>query len=410
MNAQILFTNIAQLVTPTGAGVGAKRGAAMRELRILERAAIAVQDGLIAWVGPESDWHGQALETVDLGARAVIPGLIDPHTHAVWAGDRLRDFEARASRVSYEEILRAGGGIRSTVRATQIASHEQLVELALPRLAALMRSGATTIEVKSGYGFTSDAELRMLEAVRALQADVPARLVPTLLVHIPPQDPLERPSYLEMVCTELIPAVAARGLAVAVDVFTEREAWSVMETRRILETALGHGLKIKLHVDQFHAIGGLELGVELGALSVDHLEASGPEQIAALAASDTVGVVLPGVSLHLGLPAAPARALVDAGAIVALGTDLNPGSSPVYSGQLALALGVRLNGLTPTEAIHASTLNAAVALGLTDCGRLEVRARADFLVLDGADWREIAYSLGRNPVARVFISGKAVTE
>jgi imidazolonepropionase len=406
VNAQTLFTNIAQLVTPTGAG--AKRGAAMRELRVLERAAFAVQDGLIAWIGLESDWHGEARETVDLKARAVIPGLVDPHTHAVWAGDRLRDFEARASKVSYEEILRAGGGIRSTVRATQNASLEELIELAVPRLSALTRSGATTIEVKSGYGFTPEAELRMLEAVRALQARIPARLVPTLLVHIPPQDTLERPAYLEMVCAELIPEVAAQGLAVAVDVFTEQEAWNVPETRRILETALEHGLKIKLHVDQFHAIGGLELGVELGALSVDHLEASGPEQIAALAGSDAVGVVLPGVSLHLGLPAAPARALVDAGAVVAIGTDLNPGSSPVFSSQLALALGVRLNGLTPTEALHASTVNAATALGLTDGGRLEPGARADFLVLDGADWRETAYALGRNPVSQVFIAGKAV--
>jgi imidazolonepropionase len=402
----MLFTNIAQLVTPSGAG--AKRGSAMRELRVLERAAFAVQDGLIAWVGLESEWSGQALVTVDLNARAVIPGLIDPHTHAVWAGDRLRDFEARASKVSYEEILRAGGGIRSTVRATQNASLEELIELAVPRLEALLRSGATTIEVKSGYGFTPEAELRMLEAVRALQARVPARLLPTLLVHIPPQDPLERPAYLEMVCAELIPEVSAKGLAVAVDVFTEREAWNVNETRRILETALGHDLKIKLHVDQFHAIGGLELGVELGALSVDHLEASGPTQIAALAGSDTVGVVLPGVSLHLGLPAAPARGLVDAGAIVAIGTDLNPGSSPVYSSQLVLALGVRLNGLTPVEALHASTVNAAAALGFDDRGRLESGARADFLVLDGADWREVVYALGRNPVAQVFIAGKAV--
>lgn len=406
MKADVVFTNIAQLATPTGASP--KRGAAMREWRVLERAAIAVRDGLIVWVGPESDWSGEAGETVDLGARAVIPGLVDPHTHAVWAGDRLRDFEARASKVSYEEILRAGGGIRSTVRATQAASLEALIELAAPRLEALMRSGATTIEVKSGYGFTPEAELRMLEAVRALQARIPARLVPTLLVHIPPQDPSERPAYLEMVCAELIPEVAAKGLALAVDVFTEREAWSVSETRRILETALEHGLKIKLHVDQFHAIGGLELGVELGASSVDHLEASGPEQIAALASSDTVGIVLPGVSLHLGLPAAPARALVDAGAIVAIGTDLNPGSSPVYSSQFALALGVRLNGLTPTEALQASTLNAAAALGLADCGRLEVGTKADFLVLDGSDWREMAYALGRNPVARVFISGEAV--
>jgi imidazolonepropionase len=399
----LLLTGISQLVTAHGAGL--HRGITHRELFKLENAAIGFQNGLIAWVGHESDWTGETRETRNLEGRAVIPGLIDPHTHAVWAGTRLQDFEARASGLGYESILATGGGIRSTMKHTAEASLETLVNLALPRLEALIRSGATTIEVKSGYGFTLEAELKMLFAVRELQTRVSAQLEPTLLIHVPPKDHLERGAYLDMVIHELIPQVAVQKLATAVDVFVEREAFGVAETELILKAARVNNLAVKLHVDQFHAIGGLELGIKYGALSVDHLEASGDAQITALSSSNTVGVILPGVTLHLGLPAAPGRKLIDAGAAVAIGTDLNPGSSPVFSTQLALALAVRLNGLTPTETLVASTVNAAAALGFSDRGRLEVGCRADVLVLEGADWREIAYTLGHNPVQRVFIGG-----
>lgn len=399
----LLLTGISQLVTPHGAGL--HRGADHGELFKLENAAIGFQNGLIAWVGRESDWKGETRETLHLEGRAVIPGLIDPHTHAVWAGTRLQDFEARASGVGYENILATGGGIRSTMKHTAEASLETLVNLALPRLEALIRSGATTIEVKSGYGFTLEAELKMLQAIRELQTRVSAQLEPTLLIHVPPKDALERGAYLDMVINELIPQVAVQKLATAVDVFVEREAFNVPETEVILQSAQANHLAVKLHVDQFHAIGGLELGIKYNALSVDHLEASGNDQIKALSSSNTVGVILPGVTLHLGLPAAPGRKLIDAGAAVAIGTDLNPGSSPVYSAQLALALAVRLNGLTPAEALVASTVNSAAALGLFDRGRLELGCRADVLVLEGADWREIAYALGHNPVAQVFIAG-----
>jgi imidazolonepropionase len=400
----LLVTGISQLVSANGAGL--HRGKRHGELQMLERAMLGIRGGLIAWVGLERDWTGEARSRLDLEGRAVIPGLIDPHTHAVWAGDRLADFEARASGVGYEAILTSGGGIRRTMKFTAASSLETLVELTLPRLEALMGSGATTIEVKSGYGFTLEAELKMLEVIRALQSRVKAQLVPTLLIHVPPQDTNERTAYLEMVVQHLIPETATRGLASALDVFVEREAFSVEETRRILETARTHNLSVKLHVDQFHAIGGLELGIEHNALSVDHLEASGTLQVQALAASNTLGVILPGVSLHLGLPAAPGRNLIDAGAAIAIGTDLNPGSSPVFSIQLALALAVRLNRLTPAEALIASTVHAAAALGLHDRGRLELGCKADFLVLEGSDWREIAYSLGANPVRDIFIAGQ----
>jgi imidazolonepropionase len=407
MKADLLVTGISQLVTAQGAGP--RRGSAMRELHILERAAIAIADGVFSWVGREADWQGNADDEVDLHGCAMVPGLVDPHTHAVWAGDRLADFEARAAGVAYESILAAGGGIWSTIRATAAASEEELVSLAKPRLDALMRSGATVIEVKSGYGFTPDAELASLSAIRALSKLTPARIVATLLIHVPPKEARERGAYLSAVCEELIPRAAERKLAHAVDVFVEREAWSASEAERILNCTRRHGLAIKLHCEQFHNVGGLELGVKMGALSVDHLEACTPDQIANLAAGRTMATILPGVSLHLGLPAAPGRKLIDAGAAVALGTDLNPGSSPLFSTAAALALAVRLNGLTPHEALVAGTVNAACALGLSDAGRIEVGLPADFLVLASSDWPDLVYTLGASPVREVWIRGEKVS-
>ncbi|MBZ9749466.1 imidazolonepropionase [Deinococcus sp. HMF7604] len=395
-----LFTNISQLVTPRP---GVQRGAAMRELTVIPDAALLVSGGVIRWVGPRSEAPATGAEH-DLGGVAVVPGLVDPHTHAVWAGDRLADFEARVQGVPYEEILARGGGIRSSMRATGAATVEELVRLAHPRLQALRASGSTTIEVKSGYGLDFAAEIRMLEAVHQLQAEF--GLIPTLLIHVPPTE--GRSEYVEAVCHDLIPAVAKKRVASAVDVFCEREAFTVQETRAILMAAKAHDLDIKLHADQFHAIGGTELACELGALSVDHLEASGPAQIAALAGSTTVATILPGVTLHLGLPAAPGRALIDAGAAVAVGTDLNPGSSPLFSTQFALALAVRLCRLTPAEALTACTVNAAAALGLDNVGALAPGHDANFLALHSADWRDLPYVLGGNPVRDVWVSGRRV--
>jgi imidazolonepropionase len=406
MRADTLITGISQLVTAEGSGP--KHGLAMRELKIIESAAIAISSGRIIWTGRASEWMGVAGATVDAVGRAVVPGLVDPHTHAVWAGDRLNDFEARTSGLTYEEILAAGGGIRSTIRATAAASEAELVALAKPRIDSLIASGATTIEIKSGYGFTPAAELTMLEAIRSLSATVSARIVSTLLIHIPPAVSTDRSSYISELCEELIPETARRRLATAVDIFVEKEAWQVTEAERVLRCAKEHNLAIKLHSDQFHCIGGLELGIRLGALSIDHLEASGPGQIAKIAASSTVATILPGVSLHLGIPAAPGRKLIDAGAAVAVGTDLNPGSSPLFSTSEALALSVRLNGLTAPEALVAGTVNAACALGFNYVGRLEEGCPADLLVLQSSDWRDLVYAFGTNQVRDVWIGGKRV--
>jgi imidazolonepropionase len=406
MNADLLITGISQLVTARGRGP--KHGAAMRELEVVHGASMAITAGRVIWTGAYSDWVGHASRTFDVEGRAVVPALIDPHTHAMWAGDRLADFDARTSGKSYEDILKAGGGIRSSIRATAAATQAELIRLADPRINSLLRSGATTIEVKSGYGFTASAEIAMLEAIQALRTMTPARLLSTLLIHIPPSDVVERAQYVANTCNDLIPEVARRKLASAVDVFVEKEAWYVEEAAQILECAKLHGMAIKLHTEQFQRVGGLELGVRMGALSVDHLEACAPEQLALLAWSSTVATVLPGVTLHLGIPAAPGRQLIDAGAAVAVGTDLNPGSSPLFSTSAALGLAVRLNGLTAAEALVAGTVNAACALGLVDAGRIEVGLDADFLVLEGNDWRELVYTFGSNPVRDVWVRGQRI--
>jgi imidazolonepropionase len=407
VHADFLVVDINELATPTG--TGASRGHAMDAVDVIEDAAIAIAGDRIVWVGEREDWSGTAEAEIDAGGHAVIPALVDPHTHAVWGGDRLEDFEARSRGASYQEILARGGGIRSTVAATALDDDSWLAELAEERLDLLISSGAATIEVKSGYGFTHQGEIKSLEAIRILGEQSPATIIGTLLIHVPPVDPAERADYIEMVVGELIPETVRRKLATAVDVFIERDAFSVDEARLIFAAARDAGLRVKAHVDQFHVMGGLELALEFNALSVDHLEASGPEQVAALAASDTVGVLLPGVTLHLGIPAAPGRALIDAGAAVAVGTDLNPGSSPLFSTQLAMALAVRINRLSVCEALTAATANAAAALGLYDTGRLRPGQRADFIISDYPDWRDIVYTLGGAPVERIFIGGKELT-
>jgi imidazolonepropionase len=402
MKVETLITGILHVVSAQGPE--AKHGSAMSDLTRIEDAAIGIDNGRFSWLGKAEDWRGDAASVVNLGGRAIVPGLVDPHTHSVWAGDRLGDFELRIAGAPYEQILAAGGGIRSTIGATQNACEEELVALALPRLHALMNSGATVVEVKSGYGFTVQAEIKMLEVIRLLQAQLPIRLIPTLLVHIPPAGVDSRADYLAQINSELIPEVVRRGLAAAVDIFVDREAWHSDEAEMVLTCAIEHGLAIKMHSEQFHGVGGLELAVRLGAISVDHLEACHATQYSQLAASSTIATLLPSVSLHLGIPYAPGRGLIDAGAAVAIGTDLNPGSSPLFSTSTALALAVRLNGLTAQEALTAGTVNAARALGLNDAGRIEVGQPADFAVLKGNDWRDLVYVLGTNPVQEVWVS------
>jgi imidazolonepropionase len=280
--------------------------------------------------------------------------------------------------------------------------------LAEQRIWMLIRSGATVVEVKSGYGFTVQEELRMLEVIQTVASNLPIRLVPTLLIHMPPSDVRERDAYLRRVCSELIPETSRRALAQTVDIFIEKEAWSANEAESVLTCALEHGLRIKVHAEQFHCVGGVELALRLKALSIDHLEACAPHQHGLFRDGATIATVLPGVSLHLGIAKAPGRQLIDAGAAVAVGTDLNPGSSPLFSTSAALGLAVRLNGLTTHEALVAGTVNAGHALGLDDAGRIEEGAQADFAVLESPDWRDLVYTMAINPVREVWSRGSRI--
>jgi imidazolonepropionase len=405
--ADVLFVGIGQLATARAPGphAGARQEAA---LQVIDGAALAVRGDRVAWVGEARSWHGEARRVVDLGGRVVVPGLVDPHTHLLWAGDRYDDFEARSRGEGYEARHARGGGIHHTMRATLAATRDDLVAMAQPRVAALVRSGATTIEVKSGYGGTLDGELRSLEAIEALARRTPARLVPTLLLHVPPAD--DRDAFVADVVATLVPETARRGLARRVDVFVERQAFTSAEAAAILASARDHGLDATLHVDQFTVMGGVGVGIAAGVRSLDHLEVSGPAEFAAIAASRVVGTLLPGASLCVGPRHADGRALVDAGAAVAVATDLNPGSSPLASTSLALALSVRLNGLRPAEALVAATVNAAAALGRDDVGRLAPGTLADLLVLPGSDWRMLPFELGASAPLEVWIGGVRVSD
>jgi len=406
LEADTLLTGIAELVTPDGPGP--HRGPAQGRLRRVPDAAVAIACGRVAWAGPAAAWRGRAVRVVDLGGRAVVPGLVDPHTHLLWGGDRYDDLEARLAGESYAAILARGGGIRHTMRATAAADRATLVRTARARLGALVASGATTVEVKSGYGGTAAAEIASLEAIAALAGDARVRVVPTLLLHVP--DPDDREGQLREVVERLLPEVAARGLARRADVFVEGGAFTLAEAERVLRAAQARGLDVTLHADQFHRLGGVALAARLAARSVDHLEASGAEEIAELAAAGgrTVATLLPGASFELGTPHAPGRALIDAGVPVAVGSDLNPGSSPVYATSLALALALRLNGLRPAEALTAGTANAAAALGLVDAGWLGPGARADLVVVPDRDARALVAGLGGPGPLEVWAAGRRV--
>jgi len=375
----------------------------------LEHAALVVADGRSIWVGMETDLPGEYRnwEHTHLGGRGVVPGLVDAHTHLVYGGDRLDEYLRRAKGESYEEILAAGGGIYSTVRATDAASEEGLYGLARARAEKFLAAGVTTLEVKSGYGLEPQAELKMLRVIQKLKETLPQRVFSTLLAHLVPRG-WERKKYLQMFASELIPEVARAGLAEAVDVFSDQGAFTLEETRKILEAALEHDLKIKLHAEQIAHTGATRLAAELKALSADHLEQSTLGDWQALAASGTVGTVLPGAAVILRKPFPNARAMWDAGVKVAIATDHNPGSSPLFSPWLGMQLTVSLGGLAAEEALIAHTEHAALALGRGDLGRLEVGGRADFVVIESTHALKPLYHWGDLPIHAVYLNGKCI--
>jgi imidazolonepropionase len=358
-------------------------------------------------VGPRRDAPDGA-QTVDVSG-VLFPGFIDCHTHAVFGGPRLDDQERRALGVDYKAIAAAGGGILQSVRDVRSRPEAELEALTRSRLETLMAHGATTIEVKSGYGLELEAELKQLRVIQRLGEQLPVTLIPTFLgAHeVPPEYRDKRAEYVQLICEEMLPAVARERLARCCDVFCEPGVFTVPESRQILTAARRQGFAVKLHADELEGSGGAELAAELGALSADHLAAISDPGIRALAASTTVAVLLPATMIFLGKRSqAPARRLIDAGAAVALASDFNPGTSPTVSLPLVMTLGVSQLGLRHAEVVTAVTVNAAAALGLAQ-GRGQIAAGcvADLVVVGVDDWREVAYWMGKDVVSAVWTAG-----
>ena len=421
MKIDLLLCHAAQVVTCSGSTP--KRGKEMGGIEIIRDGAVAVADGLIVEVGPTQKLTDryQAMEKLDVTGRTLVPGLVDPHTHAVWAGDRVDEFERRIRGETYLEIMGAGGGIAATMEAVRNASVDRLVEESRPRLETMLKLGTTTAEIKTGYGLETAAELRILEAIEVLQKKQPVDLVPTFMgAHtIPPEYFQNTEGYLDLVVNEMLPRVIRwyedsifprRGAPFFNDVFCEEKAFNREQCRKVLAAGLKLGLPAKIHADEFTSLGGVGLGVELGAVSIDHLDVTSHEDQRRLAASDCIGVVLPAVNLNLGSAHfAPGRAMIDSGCALALATDINPGSAPCPSMQLIMALACRYLGLLPHEAFTAATLNAACAIGLGNrIGSLEPGKQADLLVLQCEDYRHMAFQFGGNLVEKIIKKGMFV--
>lgn len=379
----------------------------------IDDAAIAWKDGLVAFAGPRDELPGApeslAREVESLQGVWITPGLIDCHTHLVFAGDRAQEFEQRLNGASYEEVARAGGGINSTVRRTRAASAESLLAQSLPRARALLADGVTTLEIKSGYGLDLDSERKMLQVARRIGEELGVGVRTTFLgAHaLPPEYSGNQSAYVNEVCIHMMPALASEGLVDAVDAFCEKIGFTPSETRRVLETAQGLGIPVKLHADQLSDLHGAALVAEFRGLSADHIEYTGTDGVKAMAEAGTVAVLLPGafhVLRETRLP--PIAALRDHGVAMAVSTDLNPGTSPLLSLRLAMSLACTLFRLTPEEALRGTTVHAARALGLGDRGRLAVGLRADLCVWDIVEPAELCYWLGGGGARRVYSGGR----
>ena len=416
-----VFSNIAVLHTCASNGTP-KKGGDMANTGAIEDAAIAVDHGIIQAVGARSQILAEytARETIDCSGNAMVPGLIDCHTHIVFAGNRAAEFEQRVSGATYMEIMAAGGGIMSSARMVRAASAKELAEQSLPRIREMVALGVTTLEIKTGYGLTLADEVKMLQAIELLSMKTPITLIPTFLgAHaIPAEYKSDPDSYAQLVIDEMLPAAMDwyKGspfdgkVPFFCDVFCEQNAFTLEQSRRVLTRAREMGYGIKIHSDEFTSLGGIPLGIDLGAASIDHLDAATEADIAALAKSDSVGVVLPGVNFNLGSSHyANARAMIDAGCAIALSTDFNPGSSPSPSLPLMMAISARYQQVTPAESLNACTINAAYALGMgSSHGSIEPGKVADLSLLNKPDLRCLSYEFGGNVIAEVWKNGRTV--
>jgi imidazolonepropionase len=412
----LLVEHAAQLVTVAGSPDRPRTGRAMQEVGVIPDGAVAVADGQIVAVGSTHEVRALAQPSattrrIDAGGRVVLPGFVDPHTHLVFAGSRADEFEARLRGATYQQIAAAGGGILNTVAATRAASEAALVELGVARLDRMLACGTTTAEVKSGYGLSVDDELKLLRVAHRLSSRHAVDLLPTVLAaHAVPAEYASNPeAYVSLIVQEILPAVADEDLAEFCDVFIDVNAFTTAQARTVLEAGDELGLVPKLHADEFGDFGGARLAAELGAVSADHLLRASEDGLSAMARSGTVAVLLPGTSFFLGIPFAPARRIIDLDVPVALGTDFNPGTSPTWSMPAMIVLACVGMKLTPAEAIVAATINAAWAIGAQEeVGSLEPGKAADLVVVDVADYRELAMPLGAAPVRQVVKRGDVV--
>lgn len=412
---QLLVRNIGTLVTLQGKA-GPRTGADMSEVGMIERGAVAISDGEIVVVGHEEEVRDQIkgieIETeLDAGGRLVTPGLVDPHTHLVHGGSRENELALKSKGVSYLEILAAGGGILSTVRATRQATEDELYRKAKDSLDKMLLFGATTVEAKSGYGLTLEDELKHLRVTKRLNETHPVDLVSTFMgAHAVPVEYRDRPDdYVDLVIEEMLPAVKDQGLAEFCDVFCEHGVFTIEQSRRILQAAKDMGYGIKIHADEIEPMGGAELAGELGCISAEHLLAASDEGFRSMQRAGTVAVCLPATSFNLRASHARARRMIELGVPVALSTDYNPGSSPTESLQLVMTLACLNLHMTPEEVITAMTINAACAIGRADrIGSLEVGKQADLVIFNATNLAYLPYHFGINHVDAVVKSGKIV--
>lgn len=396
----LLITNIGQLVTND-----ARHGGL---LGVIEDAAVAIEGGNIVWVGSGDSIPEQyaAYQACDVGGGAVLPGFVDSHTHAVFAGERSHEFAMRLGGATYEQILAAGGGIYSTVQSTRAASLDDLVAESLPRIARMLASGTTTIEVKTGYGLDMATEVKMLDAIDRICNVLPIDTMPTFLgAHVVAAEFTDnREGYVALVTGDMLAAVADR--VAFVDVFCDDAAFTVAETRRIVEAAKEYGLDVRLHVDQLTHTGGAALAADVGAVAADHLDHASDDDLAALGRAGTVAVLLPGVSYSLRVPHPDGRRAWDAGLTVAIATDCNPGTAYIETMPFIISLAVATSGMTPPEAMWSATRGGALALGLHDRGVLAPGHLADLVILDAPTFEHLAYRPDGELVAQVIKRGK----
>ncbi|MBQ6196781.1 MAG: imidazolonepropionase [Lachnospiraceae bacterium] len=407
--SKLLITNIGLLATPLGRS--ALAGKAQGEILKLSHAWIMTEDGVITEAGsgePPIMEQERCFETIDAGGRLVTPGLVDAHTHLIFGGFRQHELADKLRGRTYLEILAAGGGILSTVKATRAASEAQLTAKALAALKEMLSFGVTLCEAKSGYGLSTEEELKQLRVVRNLNGTQPVELVSTFLgAHaIPPEYKDDHEGYVRLICEDMLPAVAAQGLAEYCDVFCESGVFSVEESRRILSRALALGLKVKIHADEIDALGGAQLAGALGAVSAEHLIAVTDKGIKSMQKGGTIACLLPATSFYLGVDYAPARKFIQAGVPVALATDYNPGSCPSLNLQLVMNLACLKDKMTPEEVLTAVTLNGAAAIGRAEShGSIEAGKKADFVIWNAADLDYLCYRFGSNLAGTVIKGG-----